>query len=133
MEGKCDRSGVTKGGMLGLSMCEGQLGRPGRDKGRIRGDHHENRSDWRQWTDRIEAGSKLREQGREAVAASPNSGVNSITGEGLAEAPFNQPSGSLTFAPQFSVLVERANRTSRGSTAAGLVGRWDRTHNLQAL
>lgn len=30
--------------------------------------------------------SKLREQGHEAVAASPNSGVNSITGEGLAEA-----------------------------------------------
>lgn len=29
---------------------------------------------------------KLREQGHEAVAASPNSGVNSITGEGLAEA-----------------------------------------------
>lgn len=30
--------------------------------------------------------SKLREQGHEAVAASPNSGVNTITGEGLAEA-----------------------------------------------
>src|ERR1700736_4642213 len=30
--------------------------------------------------------SKLREQGREAVAASPKSGVNTITGEGLAEA-----------------------------------------------
>ena len=30
--------------------------------------------------------SKLREQGHEAVAASPNSGVNSVTGEGLAEA-----------------------------------------------
>jgi uncharacterized protein YbjT (DUF2867 family) len=30
--------------------------------------------------------SKLREHGHEAVAASPNSGVNSITGEGLAEA-----------------------------------------------
>jgi uncharacterized protein YbjT (DUF2867 family) len=29
---------------------------------------------------------KLRDQGHEAVAASPNSGVNSITGEGLAEA-----------------------------------------------
>ena len=29
---------------------------------------------------------KLREQGHEAVAASPQSGVNSITGEGLAEA-----------------------------------------------
>jgi uncharacterized protein YbjT (DUF2867 family) len=28
---------------------------------------------------------KLREQGHEAVAASPNSGVNSLTGEGLAE------------------------------------------------
>jgi uncharacterized protein YbjT (DUF2867 family) len=30
--------------------------------------------------------TKLREQGHEAVAASPNSGVNTITGEGLAEA-----------------------------------------------
>jgi len=30
--------------------------------------------------------NKLRAQGHEAVAASPNSGVNSITGEGLAEA-----------------------------------------------
>jgi uncharacterized protein YbjT (DUF2867 family) len=30
--------------------------------------------------------SKLREQGHEAVAASPNTGVNSLTGEGLAEA-----------------------------------------------
>jgi uncharacterized protein YbjT (DUF2867 family) len=29
--------------------------------------------------------NKLREQGHEAVAASPNSGVNTITGEGLAE------------------------------------------------
>jgi len=29
--------------------------------------------------------TKLREQGHEAVAASPNSGVNTITGEGLAE------------------------------------------------
>ena len=30
--------------------------------------------------------SKLREQGHEAVAAAPNTGVNTITGEGLAEA-----------------------------------------------
>ncbi len=30
--------------------------------------------------------TKLREQGHEAVAASPNSGVNSLTGKGLAEA-----------------------------------------------
>src|SRR5258708_32857700 len=29
---------------------------------------------------------KLREQGHEAVVASPNTGVNSITGEGLADA-----------------------------------------------
>jgi len=29
--------------------------------------------------------NKLREEGHEAVAASPNSGVNTITGEGLAE------------------------------------------------
>jgi uncharacterized protein YbjT (DUF2867 family) len=30
--------------------------------------------------------NKLREQGRESVAASPNTGVNTLTGEGLAEA-----------------------------------------------
>ena len=30
--------------------------------------------------------TKLRERGQEALAASPNSGVNSLTGEGLAEA-----------------------------------------------
>jgi uncharacterized protein YbjT (DUF2867 family) len=30
--------------------------------------------------------SKLRGQGHEVVAASPNTGVNTITGEGLAEA-----------------------------------------------
>src|SRR5689334_14419807 len=30
--------------------------------------------------------SKLREQGHEAVAAAPNTGVNTVTGEGLAEA-----------------------------------------------
>src|SRR5207253_6831047 len=30
--------------------------------------------------------TRLREQGHEAVAASPNSGVNTVTGEGLAEA-----------------------------------------------
>src|ERR1700755_2823463 len=30
--------------------------------------------------------TKLREQGHEAVAASPKSGVNTLTGEGLAEA-----------------------------------------------
>src|ERR1700727_2888327 len=30
--------------------------------------------------------AKLREQGHEAVAASPNTGVNSITGEGIADA-----------------------------------------------
>src|SRR5881397_1289088 len=30
--------------------------------------------------------TKLREEGHDAVAASPNSGVNTITGEGLAEA-----------------------------------------------
>src|ERR1051325_2449290 len=30
--------------------------------------------------------NKLREQGHEALAAAPNTGVNTITGEGLAEA-----------------------------------------------
>src|SRR5258707_13031267 len=30
--------------------------------------------------------NKLREQGHEAIAAAPNTGVNTLTGEGLAEA-----------------------------------------------
>ena len=53
---------------------------------RTKGDNHENRSDWRYWTHWIEAVKKLREHGQEVVAASPNSGVNTLTGEGLAEA-----------------------------------------------
>ena len=51
---------------------------------------------------------KLREQGQEVVAASPSSGVNSVTGEGLAEA--------LKGA---SVVVDVTNSPSRGD-AAGL-------------
>src|SRR5881296_1477285 len=50
---------------------------------------------------------KLREQGHEAVAASPNSGVNTITGEGLAEA--------LRGA---SVVVDVSNSTSFEDAAA---------------
>jgi uncharacterized protein YbjT (DUF2867 family) len=37
--------------------------------------------------------TKLREHGQEVAAASPNSGVNSVTGEGLAEAM----KGALTY------------------------------------
>lgn len=44
---------------------------------------------------------KLREQGHEAIAASPNSGVNTLTGEGLAEA-----------LPGASVVVDVSNSPS---------------------
>jgi len=37
------------------------------------------------WTHWIEPGHKLREHGHEAVAAAPDTGVNTVTGEGLAE------------------------------------------------
>jgi len=37
--------------------------------------------------------TKLREHGHEAVAASPNSGVNTLTGEGLSEALKGAPVG----------------------------------------
>ena len=49
---------------------------------------------------------KLREHGHEAVAASPNTGVNSVTGEGLADA--------LKGA---SVLVDVTNSPSWDETA----------------
>src|SRR6267143_1106709 len=46
--------------------------------------------------------SKLREQGHEAVAASPKSGVNSITGEGLPEAQTGAPGAvDVTNAPSW--------------------------------
>ncbi len=49
------------------------------------GGNHENRSDRRQRIHRSKLVPKLREHGHEAIAASPNSGVNTLTGEGLAE------------------------------------------------
>ena len=42
--------------------------------------------------------SKLRKHGHEAVSASPNSGVNTLTGEGLADVP-----------KQVSVVVDVSN------------------------
>jgi uncharacterized membrane protein YphA (DoxX/SURF4 family) len=51
------------------------------------GDNHENRSDRRHRAHRIKARQgNLRGHGHDAVAASPASGVNTLTGEGLAEA-----------------------------------------------
>jgi nucleoside-diphosphate-sugar epimerase len=42
--------------------------------------------------------NNLRQQGHEVVAASPSSGVNTLTGEGLEEALADQlPSGRVTF------------------------------------
>ena len=51
--------------------------------------------------------AKLREQGHDVVAASPNSGVNTLTGEGVAEA--------LTGA---SVVVDVSNSPSLEGPAA---------------
>ena len=48
--------------------------------------NHENRSHRRQRTDWAKLVNILRERGHEVVAASPSSGVNTITGEGLSEA-----------------------------------------------
>ena len=60
-------------GLIGLSKYDGQL-----RSASVEGDHHENRSDRRHWTHRVKARG---EHGYEAVAASPNSGVNTLTGE----------------------------------------------------
>ena len=47
---------------------------------------HENCGYWRQRADRIKDGRAAAKKGRDVVAASPKSGVNTITGEGLADA-----------------------------------------------
>ena len=52
--------------------------------------------------------TKLRAQGHEAVAASPNSGVNTVTGEGLAEGRWAARNEG------------RAERRDREGRAAGL-------------
>ena len=49
------------------------------------GGSYEDRSYRRQWAHRIKARNEAQCAGHEAVAASPNSGVNTLTGEGLAE------------------------------------------------
>src|SRR5436190_21637243 len=48
--------------------------------------NYEDRSDRRQRPHLIKAWLKLRDHGHEAIAASPNSGVNTLTSEGLSEA-----------------------------------------------
>lgn len=49
------------------------------------GDNHENRCARRTGLIGSKLVNKLREQGHKAVAASPNTGVNTLTGEGLAK------------------------------------------------
>ena len=59
---------------------------PGRNTiGQDEGDNYENRSGRRYRTHWIRLLKKLRERGHEAIAAAPNTGVNTLTGEGLAE------------------------------------------------
>src|SRR5260370_667321 len=55
--------------------------------------------------------TKLREQGHEAVAASPNSGVNSLTGEGLSEALKGAAADDVTSAVGRIATGARVNGT----------------------
>src|SRR4051794_6117689 len=54
--------------------------------GATKENRHEDRGDRRQRAHRQEARASPQQQGHEAVPASPSSGVNALTGEGLAEA-----------------------------------------------
>ena len=58
---------------------------PRAPRGQERKDHHEDRRDWWHRAHRLEGRGELRERPRRP-AASPDSGVNTITGEGLDEA-----------------------------------------------
>ena len=72
--------------------------------------------------------TKLREQGHEAVAASPNSGVNSLSGEGLAEAlkgasvvvdVTNSPSWDDAAVMNFFVTSTRNQLSYEGAAGVG--------------
>ena len=60
-------------------MAQGALSRR---QGRV---NHEDRRHRRHRPDRLEDVAILRQGGHEVIAASPNSGVNTITGEGVKE------------------------------------------------
>lgn len=65
--------------------------------------------------------SKLQERGHEAVAASPSSGVNAVTGEGLAEALVGaQVVVDVTNSPSFedAAVLEFFEKSSRNLLAA---------------
>ena len=74
-----------------MSQVSAPLGHSGYTLGNIESDHHgrdidhETRHHRRHWAHRIKARDQLREHGHEAVPASPDTGVNTLTGEGLAE------------------------------------------------
>src|SRR5262245_53856975 len=65
--------------------------------------------------------SKLRERGHEAVAASPSSGVNAVTGEGLAEVLVNaHVVVDVTNSPSFedAAVMEFFSKSTRNLLAA---------------
>ncbi|HEY9654236.1 MAG TPA: SDR family oxidoreductase, partial [Crinalium sp.] len=65
--------------------------------------------------------SELRERGHEMVAASPSSGVNAVTGEGLAEALVNaQVVVDVTNSPSFedAAVLEFFEKSTRNLLAA---------------
>jgi uncharacterized protein YbjT (DUF2867 family) len=87
--------------------------------------------------------SKLRERGHEAIAASPSSGVNAVTGEGLAEALVdaqvvvdvtNSPSFEDTAVMEFfekstrNLLAAEADAGMRHHVMVSIVDRWSRSH-----
>ena len=67
--------------------------------------------------------NKLREHGHEAVAAAPNTGVNTLTGEGLAEvstiteheaAQVERSNASSEFVKRFKTIAARTARSRGG-------------------
>ena len=53
--------------------------------------------------------NKLREHGHETVAAAPNTGVNTVTGEGLAEVLKRQSADPYTRRSQMASIKRRIN------------------------
>ena len=102
---------------------------------------HEDRSHWWQRPDRIQGGSEAPQEGAiEVIAASPSTGVDTITGEGLADAfrgaevgvdLSNSPSFEEKAATEFFVTSGRnifcGRKSSRGEASCRAVGRGNRT------
>ena len=100
---------VSHRGGLSVSLVD-RMARRRRhsDRGRF---IHEDRRHRRHRAHRLEARRPAREHGHEAVAASPNSGVNTLTGEGLADVWRARPSSS-------TCRTRRRSRTPRCSSSS---------------